>query len=454
MITWLRQAFLLLVALVIVTATVFPIVHAQSVGVTVGVGDTTARIQGSASPGALVTFMDGASVIGTTTADSLGEFSQVFTDQPPGLHTYQIFAQDTVGRLTDTVTISASLTDHQETVIEAFLPPTLALSDNEVTQGEPIFISGMTVPQAEVIVYVDDHYEVVTANALGQWGLTLDTQTFSAGEHQVYAVAVKTGGEQSYPTRIRTIIIHDLPGQEVPGVPPAPSTPGQSPIGKPVGTPEKPRITKPTHESKIPGGWVEVCGTAEPFVQIELWNRGQLVGSVFANGEGKWCLQYYLTEYLNDLQARACRGRVCSDFSGGIRVFREAPRPSGGLDLTLNRYRLQAFVDERTGPIAKITGGVKPYALTVEWGDGDKTILQEAGDVQRLSHAYKEPGKFNGIVIATDKEGDSDKAHFSVEVVARPGVVSWLTFWLLPAVVVAGVGVLSLWRFYPRRKAR
>ena len=434
---------------------------AEDIAVSVGVGDTSTLIQGSTSPLAQVTFMDGASVIGTTTADTNGDFSQVFTNQTPGLHTYQLFSLDTNGRVTDTVAVSVSVQEHQQTPVTVFLPPTIALSDNEVVQGEPIEIIGMTVPNAEVVLYVDQGYVIVTSDALGNWQHTLMTRNLDPGEHQLYAVAVKSGGVQSYPTGLRTIIIQPKPGDgggppviPPPTSPPTPTPePSPSPTPTPLPTPGRPRapvITSPRSGTKIEAGWINVCGTAEPGTQIEIWNRGQLIGSVFADSHGKWCVRLYLGEFSNELKVRACRRHVCSAFSGSLKLFREAPAQSKSLALSLNKYRLLAYAHDPVTIIARISGGNKPYHLVVNWGDGESTSLSRSNSPQLLTHRYSKAGAYNGTATVTDAEGKLTRVYFSVEVLDRPGALSsWVTTLLAPAVIVATAGV-STAVFFPK----
>lgn len=59
-----------------------------------------------------------------------------------------------------------------------------------------------------------------------------------------------------------------------------------------------------------------------------------------------------------------------------------------------------------TWPIS-LSGGIGPYALTVDWGDGKTpdVISQSFPGTFNISHVYDNAGIYNVVVRATDKEG-------------------------------------------------
>lgn len=54
-----------------------------------------------------------------------------------------------------------------------------------------------------------------------------------------------------------------------------------------------------------------------------------------------------------------------------------------------------------------LSGGIGPYALSVEWGDGKKAdlISQQFPGTLDIKHTYDSPGVYNIVVKATDKNG-------------------------------------------------
>lgn len=60
-----------------------------------------------------------------------------------------------------------------------------------------------------------------------------------------------------------------------------------------------------------------------------------------------------------------------------------------------------------TWPIT-LAGGNGPYALTIDWGDGKKTdiVSQQFPGTFNISHVYDNPGIYNVIIRATDRDGN------------------------------------------------
>jgi len=56
-----------------------------------------------------------------------------------------------------------------------------------------------------------------------------------------------------------------------------------------------------------------------------------------------------------------------------------------------------------------INGGVSPFALSVDWGDGKPATLysEQFGGVVTISHTYDSAGSYVVILKATDKAGQT-----------------------------------------------
>lgn len=56
-----------------------------------------------------------------------------------------------------------------------------------------------------------------------------------------------------------------------------------------------------------------------------------------------------------------------------------------------------------------VTGGIGPYAISVDWGDNSAAdlISQQTAGTINLKHIYKTPGVYNVTVKATDARGDT-----------------------------------------------
>jgi hypothetical protein len=101
--------------------------------------------------------------------------------------------------------------------------------------------------------------------------------------------------------------------------------------------------------------------------------------------------------------------------SAGVNVFYDAPSltlPSGSVGRQLFLETATTVVGGNPGvAIARkltIVGGVGPYAVSWDWGDGATSLMSEAseGDVG-ASHAYDRPGNYHVVVRVTDSLGNS-----------------------------------------------
>lgn len=441
-----RRTIWLALGLMMVSLVPTSFVLAAESEVRIGVGDTTVLIHGSTSPQAAVSFIDGTTVMGSTTANAAGEYSQLFTSQPPGIHTYKVYAQDSSGRFTDTVSTEVHVEEHFQTEVEVFLPPTVQLSQSTVQQGDVLTVTGATVPGATVLVYVNGASGSVVAGANGNWRYDFATGGLAAGQHQLYVVATKSGGEQSHASQPRTFTVTVTPTESPPSTPsstPSPTPePSQPFLPRPTPTaPSPPSITYPRPGDIISGDTVDVTGTAEPGVRIELLNRGQIVGSTFSGSDGAWRITITLSEYANSLQARACRGTVCSALSGAVQFFHQPLTP--GPLLTLQPYHQQAMVAQLVSIKAFIKGGEIPYSVVIEWGDGKRDEVSSKQAELSFTHYYDRPGNYSGRVTVTDRQGHVAVAQFTMEILPRPDQSFWSRYapWLLLLSLLA-IGLL------------
>lgn len=151
----------------------------------------TITFQGYGNPGGLVTFKDGASVIGTTSINSSGEFMKTFTNQATGYHSYSLRAQNmSTGRATNLITFMANLTAGEERVYSDILfSPTIGTSQSSYTQNEAVKTMGAAFPFSTVFIYYaspDPIVKQATSTSTGSWSHTLTDEDLGAGSHTTY----------------------------------------------------------------------------------------------------------------------------------------------------------------------------------------------------------------------------------------------------------------------------
>jgi hypothetical protein len=189
---------------------------AQSVTVSAEVPDTTVTFSGVTSPGAFVTILDNATVVGTVTADSNGGFTKTLSNQQSGTHSFGITAQDLAGTTSIQYSFVVSLTFRTETVISNIvIPPTIGIDRASFPAGETLNISGQTAPNATVTVFIysDLKTETTTSGSDGKWTLAYGKE-IEVGAHTTYAKTTTAGGLQSTSSKVLEFTVTAAPVSE------------------------------------------------------------------------------------------------------------------------------------------------------------------------------------------------------------------------------------------------
>ena len=168
-----------------------------------------------------------------------------------------------------------------------------------------------------------------------------------------------------------------------------------------------------SHTSSSPITVSGVCPT-NTFVSIE---KNQVFGGVVAcSDSGTFSLLVDLFDGSNDLVARVSDslGQFGPD-SGVVTVIYDAP--TGGnisgvvgqqLFLETSSSVLGSDPNLAVGREISIVGGVGPYAISWDWGDGKTDLASKAnGGPVNGSHVYTLAGDYQVIVRVTDSQGNT-----------------------------------------------
>lgn len=212
-------------------------VLAEDLSVTIRVGSTTLTFSGKTSPSAQVTFMESGAVVGTTQADTNGDFSKSLIYFIEGTYTISIYSTDSSNRTTSTVSYSRTLTLGQDTTVSnVVLPPTINLSSSSVTAGDSLTISGETALSSTIdLTFSNSGTGSTSPNAVGSWQYSYDTSGLSAGSYSVYAKTT-VGGYQSEASETKTFTVSAVPTPTPTPTPTATLTPTPT-TGGPTNTP-------------------------------------------------------------------------------------------------------------------------------------------------------------------------------------------------------------------------
>lgn len=176
-----------------------------SLSVTFSVGETGLLVAGHASPNAQVVIAENGSVIGTIDADERGAFTKNFSALSAGIHELDVYATAENGDKTSTVTYSIAVIEFQETqVTNILLPPTLNVDVTDTS----IKVSGISVPNATISIYVNSKLKATTSSSEnGKWSKSFMLSEFANIETLSFSVTVAYNGNESEKSRHELIDI-------------------------------------------------------------------------------------------------------------------------------------------------------------------------------------------------------------------------------------------------------
>ena len=169
-------------------------------------------------------------------------------------------------------------------------------------------------------------------------------------------------------------------------------------------------ISTPRNGQSFTSSPITVAGLCKTGLLVKIFSNNVFVGSTVCKN-GSYSLQVGLFSGKNDLIARVYDNldQAGPDSKTVSVTFIDANYAQTGTELTLtsNYARRGANPNtELTWPIV-LSGGVGPYALSVDWGDSSGTDLQSvtfAGNIT-IKHTYKQAGIYAVIIKATDHNG-------------------------------------------------
>jgi large repetitive protein len=226
---------------------------------------TTPTFSGTVEVNATVKLYEGATVVGTTTADGSGNWTIALgTTLAAGPHAFKAEALDAAG---NTSSQSAALTIIIDTTTTVAI--TAPASGSSTASSQPT-ISGTAEANATVVVKNGiTTIGTTSANALGNWSLT-PAAALADGVRSISAVATDIAGNAATSSTVNVTV-----DTTAPSVPSAPTLNVASNSGSTTDTITS--ITMPT-----------ISGTAEAGATVSVYDGGTLLGTAIANGSGAW----------------------------------------------------------------------------------------------------------------------------------------------------------------------
>jgi hypothetical protein len=149
-----------------------------------------------------VTILKDGQVSATTVSTEKGGFSATLTKLPKGVYTFGIKAKDSANRESIVYSITITLRPQTKNTISGiFIPPTIELSANTISPGDPLRIFGESAPSSTVEVWVypsrtgkilETEIKKLTTSSdiYGKWEIKFDTSNLI--QNQTYEVKAKS----------------------------------------------------------------------------------------------------------------------------------------------------------------------------------------------------------------------------------------------------------------------
>jgi len=156
-------------------------------------------LEGKAYPRAFMTVLQDGAVVATFSAGNDALFSRRVSNVAVGQHTFSVYAIDSEGRQSVTISISMLIPSASEVKITGlFIPPTIE-APQDVKQNQPAIIRGQGFPSSMIFLFIEPGgiVEETSVNSAGIWQFAFDTRGLEKGDYTVRAKAITSEGEQS-----------------------------------------------------------------------------------------------------------------------------------------------------------------------------------------------------------------------------------------------------------------
>lgn len=357
--------------------------------------DTVPRLVGTSEPFATVNIYEGATLVGTGTADASGSWSILLnTPLATGAHSFTARATDAAG---NTSVPSATFSLTIDTTPPA-QPSLSSIVDDVGNAATPIANGGLTndaqptltgTAEAGATVKIfDNGVQIGSVTATGgAWSFT-PTTPLANGQHSLTFTATDAAGNASTPTTGYVINVDAT----------APAAPVISSVVDDVGSITGP-ITggNPTNDARP-----TLNGTAEANATVRIYDGATLVGTVTADANGNWTLPQTTTtlaEGSHTFTATATDAAGNTSVASApttITVDLTAPGAPGSLAVITNGTHVTGTAEAgSTVTITSSTGTVLGTATADGSGNFNATISPAQTDGESL------------LVYATDKAGNA-----------------------------------------------
>ena len=158
----------------------------------VPLGETQISVVGRAYPNSLVNILLDTQPVGSVRANSAGRFEFAVATSP-GTASMSFWAVDSANTRSITLNSTFDVTQGAITNISGLiLPPTLRVSQPSINPGDPLTVSGQSIPSATLELQFNNNelVERTTSDAAGNWSISPNTATLRRAEYVLRARSI------------------------------------------------------------------------------------------------------------------------------------------------------------------------------------------------------------------------------------------------------------------------
>lgn len=154
-------------------------------------------LSGRAYPGSTVTILKDSVLQSRVPVQESADFTSTISNLQSGTYLFSIYAQDTTGNQSSTVTIPVTVVSGVTTSVNGiFLAPTIDVDKIQVKKGNPMRVFGQSSPESTITIAVNSDTELFFQTASDKYGVysySFLTTPLEIGGHSTHSNASKSG---------------------------------------------------------------------------------------------------------------------------------------------------------------------------------------------------------------------------------------------------------------------
>ncbi|MDP1722892.1 MAG: dockerin type I repeat-containing protein [Candidatus Gottesmanbacteria bacterium] len=157
----------------------------------------TVILSGRAYPGSTVTILKDSILQSRVPVQESAAFTSTVSNLLGGTYLFSVYAQDTNGNQSSTITIPVTVVAGVTTSVNGiFLAPTIDVDKSQVKRGNPIRVFGQSSPESTITISVNSDTELffqTPSDKYGVYSYSFLTSPLEIGNHSTHSNASKSG---------------------------------------------------------------------------------------------------------------------------------------------------------------------------------------------------------------------------------------------------------------------